>query len=119
MGRVNKYAAGLSRDRWETFGKRLETFRGSSTSLTQAQVAAAVGVSRRQWIRYIQGAPVPLKRIPTIAKVLGMPLGRALLHAGYEPKVRDVDADAQLRLIRDYVFEGAVTDALFSFYKFY
>ena len=24
MGRVNKYAAGLNKDRWETFGKRLE-----------------------------------------------------------------------------------------------
>src|SRR5256885_11345595 len=34
-----------------------------------------------------------LKRIRKIAKVLGMPLGRALLHAGYEPKVRDVDAE--------------------------
>src|SRR5437868_3226469 len=119
MGRVNRYAAGLSKDRWETFGKRLETFRGSSTSLTQAQVAAAVGVSTRQWIRYTQGAPVPLKRIPKIAKVLGMPVGRALLHAGYEPKERGVDVDAQLRLIRDYVFEGAIEEALFCLYGFY
>ncbi|MGB8508156.1 MAG: helix-turn-helix transcriptional regulator [Pyrinomonadaceae bacterium] len=119
MGRVNKYAAGLSKDRWETFGKRLEMFRGLSTSLTQAQVAAAVGVSRRQWIRYTKGAPVPLERIPKIAKVLGMSVGRALLHAGYEPKERGVDADAHLRLIRDYVFEGAVKEALFSLFKFY
>jgi transcriptional regulator with XRE-family HTH domain len=119
MGRVNKYAAGLSKDRWETFGKRLETFRGSSTSLTQAQVAAAVGISTRQWIRYTKGAPVPLKRIPTIAKLLGMSVGRALLHAGYEPKERGVDVDAYMRLIRDYVFEGAVKEALFSLYRFY
>src|SRR5438270_2187963 len=104
MGRVNRYAAGLSKERWEIFGKRLETFRGSATSLTQAQVAESVGISTRQWIRYTKGAPVPLKRIPKIAEVLGMPLGRTLLYAGHEPKERDVDVDAQLRLIRDYVF---------------
>jgi transcriptional regulator with XRE-family HTH domain len=119
MGRVNRYAAGLSRDRWETFGKRLETFRGANTSLTQEQIADAVGVSRRQWIRYTKGAPVPLKRISKIAKVLGMSVGRALLHAGYEPKERGVDVDAFLRLIRDYVFEGAVKESLFSLYSFY
>jgi transcriptional regulator with XRE-family HTH domain len=119
MGRINKYAAGLSRDRWETFGKRLETFRGSSTSFTQAQVAAAVGVSTRQWIRYTKGAPVPLKRIRKIAKVLGMPLGRALLHAGYEPTKHGVDVDAHLRRIRDYVFEEDIKEGLSSYYKFY
>lgn len=118
MGRVKKRAAKWNRDSQVSFGKRLEKFRAAA-SLKQSEVAVAVGVSPRQWIRYTKGARVPPERIPKIARVLDMPLGRTLLLAGYEPEEPGVDLDAYLRLIRDKVIEGKITEALFNLYDFY
>lgn len=120
MGRVNRVTAELLKGsrHWVTYGAWLELQRGM-TRLTQTQVAEAVGISSRQWKRYIKGAPVPLKRIPTIAKVLGVPVGRAMVRAGHEPRGLGVDVDTYLRRIRDWVFEGEMKEALLSLYEFY
>jgi transcriptional regulator with XRE-family HTH domain len=119
MRRVKKHNAQQSKDRWVDFGKHIEHFRLKYTKLTQERVAEAVGVSERHWKRYIKGAPVPHKRILKIAKVMGMPVGKTLLHAGFEPKKPGVEVKTYLRLIRDSVFEGQMHEALFNLYEFY
>ena len=118
MYRVKKRAPGLNWGRWESFGERLEWWR-SRTSLTQERAGKAVGVSRRQWIRYTKGAPVPFNRLWRISKSLGVRYSQVLLHAGYEPKKPDVDVKASLRHIRDSVFERNLVGALVSLYNFY
>jgi transcriptional regulator with XRE-family HTH domain len=118
MNRVKKRAPGLNWWRWNSFGKELERWRGD-TSLTQEQAGEAIGVSRRQWIRYTKGAPVPFDRLSKISKAFGVRLSRVLLHAGYEPKDPDVETEASLRHIRDAVFEGNLVDAFISLYIFY
>lgn len=115
---VRRRAPGINWGRWESFGERLEWWRGR-TSLTQKQAAKAIGVSPRQWIRYTKGAPVPFKRLRKISKVLGVRLSIVLLHAGYEPKKPNVDVQASLRKIRDAVFEENLVDAFVSLYIFY
>lgn len=120
MGRVNQYRIKLySADpRWVEYGKWLEFSRGL-TLLTQEQVAAGLGITRRQWIRYTRGAPFPRKRIPDLARVLGVPLARAYMRAGYEVPDLGVDADFYLRRIRESVFEDDLAEAMGTVYAFY
>lgn len=118
MNKMKQRAPGINWGRWESFGERLEWWRGR-TSLTQEQAAKAIGVSRRQWIRYTKGAPVPFKRLRKISKALGVRLSIVLLHAGYEPKKPNIDTEASLRKIRDAVFEGDMIGAFISLYIFY
>ena len=118
MNRVKKRAPGLNWGRWESFGERLEWWR-SRSSLTQEQAGKAIGVSRRQWIRYTKGAPVPFNRLRKISKALGVRLSRVLMHAGYEPEDPDMDVEASLRHIRNAVFEENLVGAMVSLYNFY
>lgn len=118
MGRRGRWAPRRDDDRWVAYGNWLELQR-DYTSLTQAEMAEAVGVSIRQWIRYAQGAPVPRKRIQKIAEVLGVSVDRALVRAGYEPIGEGVEIEAYLRRIRDYVLAGDMMRALFNLYHFY
>lgn len=118
MGRGYRFKPRREDDRWITYGNWLELQRGF-TPLTQAQMAEAIGISTRQWIRYTQGGPVPRKRIPEIAKVLGVSVDRALVRAGHEPTGDGIDVEVYLRRIRDYVFEGNMKLALFHLYNFY
>jgi transcriptional regulator with XRE-family HTH domain len=118
MGRVNRMMPRRDDDRWLDYGNWLELQRGY-TSLTQAEMAKALGISPRHWIRYTQGAPVPQKRIPKIAELLGVPVDRALVRAGYEPTGEGVEIEAYLRRIRDYVLKGDLKKALFDLYHFY
>lgn len=118
MGRRGRWAPSREDDRWVAYGNWLELQRGY-TSLTQAEMAEAVGISTRQWIRYALGAPVPRKRIQKIAKVLGVSVDRALARAGYEPMGEGVEIEAYLRRIRDYVLKGDMKRALFNLYHFY
>lgn len=122
MGRTNKYKImpGAKKEQhWVDYGKWLEYSRGL-TGLDQDEVAEALGISRRQWIRYTQGNPVPKKRIPKIVKVLGLPHGKAFLRAGYRlPPDLNAEADSHLQHIRDAVFEGSMSDALMALHIFY
>lgn len=118
MGRENKLSAAINRDRRKRFGQRLEQYRVHK-SLKQEQVADAVGISVRQWRRYVSGARISPERIRDIAKVLDRPAERLLLLAGYESEAPGVDVERHLRLIRDYVIEGEMSEALFNFYDFY
>lgn len=120
MGKVNRYKLACRKDpRWVEFGKWLEQQRGE-TRLTQEQAADALGISRRQWIRYTQGAPVPRKRIEKMIKVLGLPPKKAFLRAGYEmPPDLAVWGDSYLLRIRDAVFDGEMAVALMFLYDFY
>lgn len=104
---------------WIDYGKWLEYSRGL-TGFTQDEVAEALGISRRQWIRYTQGAPVPKKRISKIVKVLGLPHGKAYLRAGYRlPPDLIAEADSHSRRIRDAVLGGSMKDALMALHVFY
>lgn len=118
MGRVNKHAAGLNRERWIAFGKMIEKARGRK-ALNQKQAAEAVGISRRQWIRYTKGVPVPRERIIDIAKLLEIPVNEALLAVGHEPTETGVDIESYLRSIRDGVLGGKMGQALLHLYLFY
>jgi transcriptional regulator with XRE-family HTH domain len=118
MGRVNRETGRVGKTVWVTFGRWIEA-RRALTSYDQAQAATAVGVSRRQWIRYTQGAPVPLKRIPAIAEVIGAPVGQVLALAGYEAEDTGVAVNTYLRRIRERVFEGTWSGALLTLYQFF
>jgi transcriptional regulator with XRE-family HTH domain len=121
MGRVNKYKLYRTKrgQHWVDYGRWLEYSRGL-TELTQDEVAKTLGISRRQWIRYTKGAPVPKKRIRDLVKVLGLPPGKAYLRAGYQlPRDLNAEADSHLRHIRDAVFEGGMADALAALFSFY
>jgi transcriptional regulator with XRE-family HTH domain len=118
VGRVNRETGEVGKTVWVTFGRWIEA-RRALTPYDQAQAAAAIGVSRRQWIRYTQGAPVPLKRIPAIAKVIEAPLGQVLAFAGYETEDAGVDVSLYLGRIRERVFEGSWSGALLTLYQFF
>lgn len=122
MGRVNKYKIkhGAKKEKhWIDYGKWLEYSRGL-IQLNQDEVAEALGISRRQWIRYTQGAPVPKKRIQKLIDVLGLPHGKAYLRAGYQlPRDLNAEANSYLRHIRDSVFVGSMAGALSDLWLFY
>jgi transcriptional regulator with XRE-family HTH domain len=118
MDKMKRRAPGINWWSWKSFGKELERWRGN-TSFTQEQAGEAIGVSRRQWIRYTKGAPVPFDRLTKISKAFGVRLSRVLLHAGYEPKDPDIDTEASLRHIRNAVFERDLVGAFISLYIFY
>jgi transcriptional regulator with XRE-family HTH domain len=119
MGRVNSATGKVGKTSWATFGWWIEA-RRSLTQYDQAQAAEAIGVTRRQWIRYTQGAPVPRKRIPAIAKMLGAPLKQVLAYAGYDAgEEATPEVDVYLRRIRERVFEGTWSGALLTLYQLF
>jgi hypothetical protein len=117
LGRVNKYKLS-AQDHWIEFGKWLEFARGL-TPLIQEEAAAGLGITRRQWIRYTQGAPFPRKRIPNLASVLGIPVGRVYMRAGYEVPDLGVDVNFYLRRIRESVLGDNMAEAMGLVYAFY
>lgn len=100
------------------FGQRLELYRGLA-EITQEDMADALGISERQWRRYASGERVSPEMIRDIAEVLGKPEGKLLRLAGYESDEPGWDAEGHLRLMREYVLEGQMNEALFCFFDFY
>src|SRR5260370_22687905 len=70
-------------DRWIIFGAWLRG-RRRIAGLTQAEIALAVGVSRRQWILYEHGSKMLRKRFEAAAPILKVPLETMLNRAAYK-----------------------------------
>lgn len=79
----------------------------------------AVGVSKRQWIRYEMGSRVQLKWMRPIAYALNVPERRILYLAGYEIAPRRNDASHQLRRMHDMLLAGSLDMALEEFLSLY
>lgn len=92
-------------DRWTYFGPWLR-WRRLMAGLTQDEIATLVGVSRRQWIRYEQGAKMLRKRIKRIAAALNVPEQHMLDRAGYRVSRRRNDVQGHLRKIGDHLYAG-------------
>jgi transcriptional regulator with XRE-family HTH domain len=103
---------------WKSFGLWLESQR-LAKRLTQQQAAEAVGVSKRQWIRYEMGSRVLLKRMRPIAYALSVPERRILYLAGYKISPRLNDASHQLRRMHDMLLAGSLDIALQEFLSLY
>jgi transcriptional regulator with XRE-family HTH domain len=70
--------------RWQIFGEWV-TQQRLIVGLTQQKAADAVGVSRRQWIRFELGtAKVPVKRMKAMSKILHVTEERMWDRAGYK-----------------------------------
>lgn len=83
------------------------------------QAAEAVGVSRRQWIRYEQGARVQYKRLDSIADALDISIARLRYLAGYKTFPKRHDAMKRLRRIHDMLVAGELDYALEQFLLVY
>jgi transcriptional regulator with XRE-family HTH domain len=103
-------------ERWSTFGKWIELQR-DVVRLSQEEVAAAAGISTRQWIRYTKGAAVPQKRIQAIAKAIHVPLERVLKKAGYKSSDSGVDVNAYLQRITDSLIDDDLAGALYCLFQ--
>lgn len=103
---------------WKTFGKFLRV-RRCAAQLTAKQAAAAVKVSKRQWIRYENGARVPCKRFERIAEKLNIGSQRLYYLAGYKVPRKRNDAPALLRLMQVTLRSGDLTSALRQFFALY
>jgi transcriptional regulator with XRE-family HTH domain len=103
---------------WVTFGKWLRERRiGRRFSLQQA--ADAVGVTRRQWIRYEKGAKVPDKRLDRIALKLHIERRRIYYMAGFQVPKKNNDVPALLRRMHVMMQTGDLYSALQLFLKIY
>ena len=103
---------------WKTFGKWLKE-RRIGRRLTLQQAADAVGVSKRQWIRYEGGAKVPDKRLDRIALKLDIERRRIYYLAGFQvPKKRN-DTPALLRRMHVMMQTGDLYSALQTFFVVY
>jgi transcriptional regulator with XRE-family HTH domain len=103
---------------WKPFGRWLRE-RRIAKRLTLQQAAEAVGVSRRQWIRYEQGARVQYKRLDSIADALDISIGRLRYLAGYKAFPKRHDAKKRLRRIHDMLVAGEFDCALEQFLLVY
>lgn len=103
---------------WKTFGKYLR-LRRCAAQLTVQQAADAVKVSKRQWIRYENGARVPCKRFERIADKLNIGSQRLYYLAGYKVPRKRNDAPALLRLMQVTLRTGDLTSALRQFFALY
>jgi transcriptional regulator with XRE-family HTH domain len=103
---------------WKTFGKYLR-LRRCAAQLTVQQAADAVKVSKRQWIRYENGAKVPCKRFERIADKLNIGSQRLYYLAGYKVPRKRNDAPALLRLMQVTLRTGDLTSALRQFFALY
>jgi len=106
-----QFERALGREGAKAFGQWLALKR-ELARLSQEKAAQAVGVSRRQWIRYEQGAVVPEKRMKVIAKVVRVPLGKLLQRAGYRTSPKRNDVRARLQSIHDMLIAGSMEGAL-------
>jgi transcriptional regulator with XRE-family HTH domain len=72
--------------------------------LTHAEIAQAVGVSRRQWVRYEQGSKMLRKWMPAVARTLNVPLETMLERAGYRTSPRRNDVKGRLARMAEILF---------------
>src|SRR5437879_1484350 len=105
-------------DGWKPFGRWLRT-RRIAKRFTLQQAADAVGVSRRQWIRYEQGARVLYKNLDSIADALDISIGRVRYLAGYKAEPKRNDPMKRLRRIHDMLVAGEFDYALEQFLLVY
>jgi transcriptional regulator with XRE-family HTH domain len=98
-------------DRWRIFGAWLRS-RRRMTGKTQAEAAEAAGISRRQWIRYEQGAKMLRKRVERVARIINVPLETMLERAGYKASRRMNDVKGRLDKISDMLFAGTTYMAI-------
>jgi transcriptional regulator with XRE-family HTH domain len=103
---------------WKTFGKWLKE-RRIGRRFTLQQAADAVGVSKRQWIRYEQGAKVPDKRLDRIALKLDIERRRIYSMAGFQVPRKKNDAPALLRRMHVMMTTGDLYSALQLFFVIY
>ncbi len=95
----------LKDERWIYFGPWLR-LRRLIAGLTQDEAATAAGLSRRQWIRYEQGAKMLRKRIKRVAFALNVPEQTMLNRAGYKISRRRNDVRGHLGKIGDHLYAG-------------
>src|SRR5437879_443118 len=102
-------------DGWKTFGKWLKE-RRIGRRFTLQQAADAVKVSKRQWIRYEQGARVPDKRLDRIASKLNIERRRIYYMAGFQVPRKRNDTPALLRRMHVIMQTGDLYSALQLFF---
>ncbi|MGZ5434549.1 MAG: helix-turn-helix domain-containing protein [Pyrinomonadaceae bacterium] len=103
---------------WKTFGKWLKE-RRIGRRFTLQQAADAVKVSKRQWIRYEQGARVPDKHLDRIASKLHIERRRIYYMAGFQVPRKRHDAPALLRRMHVTMQTGDLQTALEQFLLLY
>lgn len=91
--------------RWQIFGEWI-THQRLLVGFTQKQAAEAVGVSRRQWIRYELGAKVPVKRMDLMSRVLNIRPDRMFDQAGYRTSFKRHAVKEQLGRISNLLSAG-------------
>ena len=99
--------------RWQIFGEWI-THQRLLVGFTQKQAAEAVGVSRRQWIRYELGAKVPVKRMDLMSRVLNIHPDRMLDQAGYRTSFKRHAVKEQLGRISNLLSAGRLQLALLA-----
>lgn len=103
---------------WKTFGRWLRERRIAKRFSLQ-QAADAVKVSKRQWIRYEQGAKVPDRRLDRIARKLNIERRRIYLMAGHQLPRKKNDAPQVLQRMHVSMRTGDLTAALEQFLQLY
>lgn len=102
--------------RWQIFGEWI-THQRLLVGFTQKQAAEAVGVSRRQWIRYELGAKVPVKRMDLMSRVLNIHPDRMLDQAGYRTSFKRHAVKEQLGRISNLMSAGRLQLAMLGLLK--
>lgn len=102
--------------RWSIFGEWI-THQRLLVGFTQQQAANAVGVSRRQWIRYELGAKVPVKRMERMSLMLHINPDKMLDRAGYRASFKRNAAREQLGRIHDLLCAGRLEFAMLQLLK--
>ena len=102
--------------RWQIFGEWI-THQRLLVGFTQEQAAIAVGVSRRQWIRYELGAKVPMKRMELMSRVLNIQPDKMLDRAGFRVSFKRHAAREQLGRIHDLLCAGRFEFAILLLLK--
>ncbi len=102
--------------RWSIFGEWI-THQRLLVGFTQEQAATAVGVSRRQWIRYELGAKVPVKRMERMSLVLHINPDKMLDRAGYRTSFKRNASREQLGRILDLMCADRLEFAMLQLLK--
>lgn len=96
--------------RWHIFGAWI-THQRLIVGLTQKQAAQAVGLSRRQWIRYELGAKVPLKHMKAMSKILHVTEDKMWDRAQYKISYKHLASKDRLERILDMLSAGKLAMA--------
>jgi transcriptional regulator with XRE-family HTH domain len=106
------------KDKWRPIGMWLAQ-RREQAGLTQDKAARLAGISRRQWIRYEQGAVISEKRMKALVKVVRARSDSALQRAGYKTSPKRNGYRERVENVYDMLRAGGLEgglDALFSLY---